>query len=348
MIKRIAFLFFLPFFCIAQIPDYYTSIDFTQTGDDLKFQLTDLISDTHTVNLIYTPEVWQVLKVSDLDPENNNNVLLIYGYNDADGQDQTDRSRNKNFSCHNSSCEGLWNREHVFPRSLGTPNLGFQNAGADAHSLRPADSQMNSARSNRAFAEGSGNASQITAAGHFFPGDEWKGDVARMMMYMYVRYPTQCAATAVGVGSTSYSDFGDMPNIFLEWNAQDPVSAFEIQRNEYISSIQGNRNPFIDNPYLATQIWNGPEAEDRWEVLHTPEVTSYPLFVYPTITDHIVFINNPNDTPLRVQIYNTAGYLLESHLRENQKISLEKYASGIYFIAVEYQNNRETFKVVKR
>jgi len=348
MIKRLVFLFLVPFLCIAQIPEYYSDVDFSQTGDDLKHQISNLISDTHVVDLIYTPEVWQVLKVSDLDPENNNNVLLVYGYNDADGQSQTDRSRDKDLSCHTSSCMGLWNREHVFPRSLGTPNLGTQNAGADAHSLRPADSQMNSARSNRPFEEGSGTASYITPSGNFFPGEEWRGDVARMMMYMYVRYPTQCAATDVGVGATSYSNFGDMPDVFLIWNAQDPVSEFEIQRNEFVSSIQGNRNPFIDNPYLATQIWNGPEAEDRWEVLNTAEVTASPLFVYPTITNDFVYINNPNEKSLTVTIYNTAGYLLTKKPNENQKISLEEYASGVYFIGVEYQNNRETFKVVKR
>jgi len=348
MIKRIVLLFFIPFFCFAQIPDYYSTIDFTQTGDELKFQLTDLISDTHTVNLIYTPEVWQVLKVSDLDPENTDNVLLIYGYSDSDGQSQTDRSRNKDFTCNTSSCEGLWNREHVFPRSLGTPNLGYQNAGADAHSLRPADSQMNSVRSNRPFAQGSGTSSYITSNGKFFPGDEWKGDVARMMMYMYVRYPTQCAATTVGEGSTSYSNFGDMPNIFLEWNAQDPVSELEIQRNNYISSIQGNRNPFIDNPYLATQVWNGPQAEDRWDVLNTDEITANPLFLFPTITHNYVYIKNQENTSYSVSIFDTTGQLLDRIPQENHQISLEKYAPGLYFVGLEYQNTSKTFKVLKR
>ncbi|WHT38469.1 endonuclease [Myroides sp. mNGS23_01] len=57
-----------------------------------------------------------------------------------------------------------------------------------------------------------------------------------------------------------------MVNILLQWNAEDPVSAIEIQRNEYLSKpeIQGNRNPFIDNPHLATQLWGGPVAENRW------------------------------------------------------------------------------------
>ncbi|WAC02112.1 GEVED domain-containing protein [Lacinutrix neustonica] len=52
--------------------------------------------------------------------------------------------------------------------------------------------------------------------------------------------------------------------LFLEWNVEDPVNAFEDQRNQVIQGIQGNRNPFIDNPAFATQIWGGPQAEDRF------------------------------------------------------------------------------------
>ncbi len=52
-----------------------------------------------------------------------------------------------------------------------------------------------------------------------------------------------------------------MIDLFLEWNAEDPVSDFERQRNTYHDSqqtyAQGNRNPFIDNAYLATRIWGG-------------------------------------------------------------------------------------------
>jgi endonuclease I len=79
-------------------------------------------------------------------------------------------------------------------------------------------------------------------------------------MYMYVRYPSQSIATTVGAGSTTYSV--DMPNVFLDWNAADPVSQYELNRNNILNTIQGNRNPFIDNPYLATVIWNGPTAQN--------------------------------------------------------------------------------------
>ena len=61
-----------------------------------------------------------------------------------------------------------------------------------------------------------------------------------------------------------------MIQILLEWNAEDPVSQIEVQRNNYLGDrtnqyAQGNRNPFIDNPHLATQIWGGPDAENKWK-----------------------------------------------------------------------------------
>jgi hypothetical protein len=55
-----------------------------------------------------------------------------------------------------------------------------------------------------------------------------------------------------------------MPTLFLEWNAEDPVSPQEIEKNAVAELRQGNRNPFVDNPWLATAIWGGPEAEDTW------------------------------------------------------------------------------------
>ena len=258
-------------FLQAQIPAYYSSIDFTQTGNLLKNQLSSLITTTHTNKISYTPGVWNALKVSDLNPNNSNNVLLIYGYNDFNASVIDDRNRDKNS---NGGAVGDWNREHCYAKSLGTPALndgGVSDAGEDAHHLRASDVQWNGSRGNRLYADGEGDAGTVGA--FWYPGDEWKGDVARMMMYMYLRYPTQCLATNVGSGPTTYN--ADMPDIFIEWNEEDPVSGFEINRNNQIFAIQGNRNPFIDNPYLATQIWGGPQAPDSWNLLSCPTTTTW-------------------------------------------------------------------------
>ncbi len=347
-IKLLLLLF--PLLVWAQIPTYYSSIDFSQTGDNLKNQLTSLITSTHTTNLPYTAsgttDTWDALYQTDLNPSNSDNVLLVYGWNDTDAEITNDLSRDKTFSCHTSSCSGLWVREHVYPRSLGTPNLGFEFAGADAHHLRAIDSDRNNERSNRLFEEGSGvDMSYITLAGNWYPGNQWKGDIARMIMYMYVRYPSQCLPTNVGVGSTSYSNFGDMPNIFLDWNAQDPVSQYEINRNDILNTLQGNRNPFIDNPYLATIIWNGPTATDTWELLTTNEDNLNNISLYPIPTKDILYISNHKDLNYNYKVYNTYGQIVQENTTK-QSIDLSNQTPGLSFITLQLENTSKTVKII--
>ncbi|MHA3789451.1 endonuclease [Flavobacterium hauense] len=332
----------LPFCCIAQIPAYYNSIDFTKTGNNLKNQLSTLITTTHVNDLVYTPEVWNALKQADLDPENTENVFLIYGYNDTDTNNSNDRTRDKDLSCHTSSCEGLWVREHVFPRSLGNPNLEFEGSGSDAHHLRAIDNSMNNSRGNNRFADGEGNSAALSS-GYFYPGDEWKGDVARMMMYMYLRYPTQCQAIVVGSGSATYST--DMPNIFLEWNEEDPVSQYEMNRNTVLQNMQGNRNPFIDNPYLATRIWSGPPAEDTWGTLTTPELALANFVLYPTVTSGLVYANSQEE--ITYSVYNNLGQQVNVTVSE-QTIDLTNNANGIYYIKAGNQSANKFFTIIKQ
>ena len=240
---------------------YYNNVDLTAEGINLKEKLATKTISAHTNLLVYTPGVWEALKVTDLNPENSSEVLLIYGYSSSG---TTARSRSKN---ENGGGQGDWNREHTYPRSLGNPALGSTGPGADSHHLRPSDEGYNSQRGNLKFVDGSGNSG--SNSGGWYPGDEWKGDVARMMMYMYLRYGDRCKPNVVGVGSSSATP-DDMIDLFLKWNVEDPVSDFERQRNTYHDSqqtyAQGNRNPFIDNAYLATRIWGGTPAEDSWGI----------------------------------------------------------------------------------
>lgn len=278
MIKKLFFLLLLPTLFYAQIPAYYSSVDFTQTGENLKVQLATLITSTHTTMLPYTStafDTWDAIKVADEDTSNAAKLLLLYGYNDTDAATNNDRSRDKTLMG-TSGCTGFWNREHTFPQSLANPpmNTGVPGVSTDIHHLRAADCQFNSTRGNKIFEDGTGIAKSMST-NTWYPGDEWKGDVARMMMYLYVRYGNETPATAVGFGSASFSPLNDMPNIFLEWNIEDPVSIEEINRNNAVHTIQGNRNPFIDNPYLATLIWSGPIAPDYWVILMHPNSTTW-------------------------------------------------------------------------
>jgi len=351
--RKIVLALLLPLFAIAQIPTYYNTVDFTLTGDALKNQLSVLITTTHTTELYYTSnsqvDVWDAVEQTDISPANNTNVFLIYGYNDVDAITKNDKNRDKTLSCHQSGCIGLWNREHVYPKSLANPSLvtNTPSAGTDAHNLRACDGQMNSSRNNRPYENNTGTAGITPTTGNWYPGDEWKGDVARMIMYMYVRYPSQCEAVSVGIGSTSYSNFGDMPNIFLEWNEADPVSAYEMNRNDILQAIQGNRNPFIDNPYLATQIWNGPTAQDSWNVLATENVIVYEnnLQVYPTVTKGLVFIKGGNLATYQYEVFNTLGQQIARGETKNS-IDLSAYASGVYYVNVKNKISDKVFKVV--
>jgi len=250
---------------------YYNDVDLTLTGLALKNALNEKIVNTHTNFLQYTPDVWIASKITDANPENPDEVILIYGWEDGSDNDSTnDRTRDNTLQDNGSNGNFVWNREHVYPQSLGTPAITTSTIpGQDAHSLRPVDKPTNSSRGNKRFAEGSGNSGESN--GGWYPGDEWKGDVARMMMYMYIRYDDICLPTNVGIGDSSLTE-DDMIDLFLKWNVEDPVSDFERNRNTYHenttdnSAAQGNRNPLIDNPYLATRIWGGDSAEDTWGI----------------------------------------------------------------------------------
>lgn len=340
-------LFFLPLTLFAQIPDYYLGIDFTQSGEEIQDDLSALIISTHTYELIYTPDVWTALKLADLDPDNPQNVFLIYGYDDEDDNQVNDRTRDKDLSCHNTSCAGKWVREHVFPKSLGNPSFDNEGPGSDAHSIRAVDYTWNNSRSNRKFAEGEGD-SHITAQGFFYPGDEWKGDVARMMMYMHLRYGNRCTASQVATGT--YTFHPDMPDIFLKWNAEDPVSLYELVRNEVLQDMQGNRNPFIDNPYLATLIWGGNEAENTWHELSVKDEIFTLTKAYPNPVQDILNLES-NKTIRSVSLFTTLGNrVLNLDLYQNTtQLDFGSINDGVYILLLLYADgNVETKKIIVR
>jgi len=273
--KLFLFVLLCPLLILSQqsgMDDYYNSVNWNQSSAALKSTLNSLISSGHT-NLPYTSgseDTWDVLQISDL-ISGSNNVSLIYGYEDgSDAEPKNDISRDKSLMS-SGTCTGYWNREHIFPKSLATPALVTDSAGSgtDLNNLRAADCQMNSTRNNNVYGDGSGDS--VLNSGVFFPGDgtgtggdDYRGDVARAIMYMYIRYPSQINPN--DVASSTNNSHNDMPDIFLEWNQEDPPSAIEILRNDTFETKQGNRNPFIDNPYIAQLIWGGPTVTDWWNL----------------------------------------------------------------------------------
>ncbi|WP_245976670.1 endonuclease [Oceanobacillus arenosus] len=223
--------------------DYYASA-IGKKGDALKDSLHEIIDDHH--QLSYS-EVWDALKVTDEDPNNPNNVILLY----------SGESRSKD---RNGGMVGDWNREHTWAKSHG--NFGTSNGpGTDIHHLRPSDVQVNSSRGNLDFDNGGSsvkNCAECKRDGDSFePPNEVKGDIARMLFYMAVRYE---AGDKVDLELNDRVNNGSNPfhgkiSVLLKWHEQDPVNEWEINRNNKIQDIQGNRNPFIDNPEWAEDIW---------------------------------------------------------------------------------------------
>ena len=304
IIKELLSFYFLLFITISAFSQqsYYNDVDLTLTGIQLKNALATKITTTHTKKLNYTPDIWIASKITDANLSNANEVILIYGWeNGSDGDITNDLYRDNTLQDTGNGQLFRWNREHVFSKSLANPILTTENpgAGTDAHNLRPADKARNATRNNLKFGPGSGipsGFSSVTYAGPsgpntnaWFPGDEWKGDVARIVMYMYLRYGNQCLPTNVGVGDKKFTP-DDMIDLFLKWNVEDPVSDIEKARNTYHGNIsnstaQGNRNPFIDNPYLATRIWGGDSAQDIWGIYTSSDTEA------PTTPTNVVASN---------------------------------------------------------
>ncbi|ANF44460.1 MULTISPECIES: endonuclease [Priestia] len=229
------------------VEDYYRTAA-EKTGNSLKTELHNII-DHHT-ELSYSA-VWEALKKTDEDPANANNVILLY----------TGRSQAKG-----TKGGGVddWNREHVWAKSHGDFGTAM-GPGTDLHHLRPTDVSVNSTRGNLDFDNGGTEHSE--ALGNYFDSDSWeprdevKGDVARMLFYMAVRYegdvsdePDLELNNTVNNGTAPYH--GKL-SVLLQWNAQDPVDDRERRRNDIIySDYQHNRNPFIDHPEWVNEIWN--------------------------------------------------------------------------------------------
>jgi len=221
----------------AALNYYYLDLALSTTTAELNYeQLKAHTIKNHTTILSYAQR-HTYLYNADVDEANSDNVILMYTSESRYWKEYTSGT--------NPYATQTFNTEHIYPQSL----LSTDDAVTDLHHLRSCDASINSSRSNYPFTSGSGT--YKLENNKWYPGDDWRGDVARMVMYLNVRY------------NETFDKVGGL-DLFLEWNVADPVSSFEIQRNAEIESAQGVRNPFIDNPYLATLIWGGATAENKW------------------------------------------------------------------------------------
>ncbi|MER7082239.1 Endonuclease I [Saccharopolyspora kobensis] len=226
--------------------DYYQDAQ-GKTGEELKTALNGIIS-TGTTTLSYD-QVWDALKVTDEDPNNSSNVVLLY----------TGRSQSKDS---NGGDPDQWNREHVWAKSHGDFGTA-PGPGTDVHHLRPTDVSVNSERGSKDFDMGGEEVGEapgnFTDADSWEPRDEVKGDVARMIFYMAVRYEGTDGAPDLEVNDeveNGKQPFMGRVSVLKQWHEQDPVDAGEERRNQVIfDQFQHNRNPFIDHPEWVAEIW---------------------------------------------------------------------------------------------
>lgn len=243
------------FLSIAEVPAGYYDSAVGKSGNALQKALSNLIGDRE----LGYDNLWEAYRTTDR--RDDGKVWDMYSSTTdfVFGSDQ----------CGGYSREGdCYNREHSVPKSW----LGG-NKYSDAHVVVPTDGYVNNRRSNMPFGEvgstsyvSNGGFSRVgtcSVAGYsgtvFEPADEYKGDFARIYFYMATRYTTACGGWS-GEGSSVFS--GSFPylkdwtrEMMLRWHQEDPVSEKEIDRNDAVYQLQGNRNPFIDYPELVDLIF---------------------------------------------------------------------------------------------
>lgn len=234
-------------------PEYSCPLDKTyykdaigKSGDELKSVLHEIIDD-HTE--ISYANVKYALMETDEDPNNPDNVILFYT-NRSQSKDSFGGDRND------------WNREHVWAKSHG--DFGTRmGAGTDLFHLRPTDSTVNSTRGNKDFDNGGSIDKECTQCradrDSWEPSDNVKGDVARSLFYMAVRYEGDNQELDLEINdlvNNGSEPFMGKLSTLLIWNDLDPVDDFERNRNDIIyEKYQFNRNPFIDHPEWVDLIF---------------------------------------------------------------------------------------------
>lgn len=184
-----------------------------------------------------------------------------------------------------------YNREHSIPQSWW--GGGTNGIGNDIFHVLPTDGKVNGVRSNYEYGVVNGGTNWVgnkfgsagswstdkktiaSSAGEvingsgsvFEPKPEYKGDIARGLMGTIIKWQQSNLTTGnnffTGV-YTAQQNFGLTKKavvLLMKWHREDPVSQKEIDRNNGIQQTQGNRNPFIDYPYLAEYIWGEHAGE---------------------------------------------------------------------------------------
>ena len=330
--KQILFsIFFLPLFAYSQAPAGYYDGTEGKIGFELKSKLHDIISDK-TISWHYgdLPNFYAQTDVDhhyDYDESNTTVLLDIYSNNPTGA---TAYHYTKDNLISSAATEGLgYNREHMMPQSSFNSNYPMY---SDLFFVIPTDAKINQLRSNYpygiagttnfyTFSNGSkiGNNATPNSAytGRVYePIAEFKGDIARSLLYYAVRYEGKLNSFNFFYGNSVAGDRNPLDGteekafedwylaMLLQWHYNDPVSQKEIDRNNTVYAIQKNRNPFIDHPEWITTIWTQNSAvvtQSAPENLIASQTSAY--FV------NLNWTSLQNDQALGFKIYQNGIYL---------------------------------------
>lgn len=329
----------------TQPTGYYDSINglSNTTPTTLEQGLQNIIANPAIVRAQTYADVIDILEEADQNPANSNEVWLLY----------TEQGRAKLDIQTTSNNAGTWNREHTFPRSLAGYNSidldeirdgkdvfwitkadSLRHGNSDAHALRAADGPENSSRNNQHYGQYNGPSG---TAGSF------KGDVARSVLYMQIRY--NGLSIENGFPSTQ-GQMGDLVTL-LDWHRNDPPDDFEMNRNNIVYEWQFNRNPFIDMPELVEYIW-GNQAGMVWDnSLSVSDFSVETIKIYPNPINDQLFISGKNNE-YNVVIFSSDGRKLQSKtLKNNSPFNLD-LATGLYYARISSEGKTETKKFLVR
>lgn len=324
---------------------YYSSLE-GLSGAALKQAVQNIIANPAVVRAHNYGDIVEILKKADQNPLNSNQVWMMY----------VESPRAKLDYQTGSSNVGTWNREHIYPQSRG----GFSNgtsstpdginvwlptnaddinaAHADAHHLRAEDGPENSSRNNRDYGGTDYNGPVGTQG-------SWKGDVARAVFYMAVRYNALDVVNG-NPPDTTVGQLGDLASL-LAWNHSDPSDDFEMNRNNYIYTWQVNRNPFIDHPGLADYIWGTHVGEPWSATLSTPDVNALQVLLYPNPANDYLYIDGVQDRG-QLEVYTITGQKVKTlDFEGTTKVSLD-LSSGMYITKITSDNKTVVKKLLIR
>lgn len=315
--------------------NYYSNLN-GLAGEDLIIALKEIISNPELVRAHSYSDIKEILKQADVNPENSNQVWLVY----------TEQARSKIDFQTTSSNIGKWNREHTFPRSRGGFNNisadsnadgidqywqtsidSLRHANSDAHGIRASDGPENSSRGNKHYGDYNGPTGNLNS---------FKGDVARSVLFLSLRYN---GLDIVDGFPDTVGQLGDLQTI-LSWNELDPVDDFEKNRNNVIYNWQNNRNPLIDLPEIVNYIWGENYGEVWFDNLNI-SVNQNGFEFYPNPTNGNISFNSYLD---KVEVYSLNGQKLLSFKNVNMlEINLEK---GLYLIFLYKEGKSSNHKII--